>query len=486
MENLDPKEVWNYFEEITKIPRCSGEEEKVREFVRSVAEEKGYEIDIDDVGNILVKKPGTIKNAPPLVIQSHLDMVCEKTSESDHDFSEDPITMRKENGWITADGTTLGADNGIGVAISLAMMTDDQLTHGPLEFLFTVGEEIGLIGAKEIEPGFFYGRTLINLDSEQFGTFTIGCAGSGDSFIKLPLKYEETDAKDFYEIRIHGLKGGHSGLDIHKGRGNANKILARIIFEVYDRILEKSSICLNHIEGGNKKNTIPMQSRAILKFENEPQQVIKHMRDVFSEVKKEYLAVDEEMKLEIEPFDLNKGKLIENGDSKKIIDLILALPHGVLSMNQEVPGLVKTSTNLATLSTDDDELKITMMTRSSSKPEILAIRDRIRIIAESLGGYVEESVAYPGWEVDTDSEILKISKEVYKKIFGEEPNIGAMHAGLETRVISVKFEGMDMISFGPTLKDPHTTSEKVEIKSVEKLWRLVTSICEEHARKMGA
>ncbi|MGM0405704.1 MAG: beta-Ala-His dipeptidase, partial [Thermoplasmatota archaeon] len=378
----------------------------------------------------------------------------------------------------------LGADNGIGIAISLAMITNDELTHGPMEFLFTVGEEIGLIGAKGLKPGYFEGKTLINLDSEKFGTFTIGCAGSGDSFIKIPIRYEETDNEGFYEISIDGLKGGHSGLDIHKGRGNAIKIMARTIYEVYNKKLDSKPIMINHFDGGNKKNTIPMHSKMVLKIEGDSKETIKKIEEIFSEVKEEYSAVEEDLIIDIKSVDLDNGKIIKQEDSKKVLEVILALPHGVLSMNQEVPGLVKTSTNLATASIEGDEVAMTMMTRSSSLSEILATRDRIRIIAEKFGGTVEESTAYPGWRVDTNSEILKISNSVYEKSFGDEPKVGAMHAGLETRVISVKFEGMDMISFGATLKGVHTPEEKVEIESVEKLWRLVTSICEEYTRKM--
>ncbi|MFW6038492.1 MAG: aminoacyl-histidine dipeptidase, partial [Candidatus Saliniplasma sp.] len=484
MENLDPKEVWNYFEEITKIPRCSGEEEKVREFVRSVAEEKGYEIDIDDVGNILVKKPGTIKNAPPLVIQSHLDMVCEKTSESNHDFSEDPITMRKENGWITADGTTLGADNGIGVAISLAMMTDDELTHGPLEFLFTVEEETGLTGAKGLEPEFFDGRTLINLDSEQFGSFTIGCAGSGDSTLKLPVEHKKIDDGNLFEIKLNGFKGGHSGLDIGKGRENANKVLSRLLYEAV-KVVDSSGgdLSILDIEGGSKRNTIPKESKAVIRIDDQTEKVKEHIKDVFTKIKEECSAVEKDVRLDIHSYELNGEKQIKKEDSKKIVELIEALPNGVQSMSKEVPDLVKTSTNLATISLENDNFVITMMTRSSSEFELTATRDKIKITAERFGCEVEETEAYPGWQPNLGSDILQISKDTYKKNFGGEAKIEALHAGLETGIIGENFEDMDMISFGATLEGAHTPEEKVDIKSVENTWKLLTNICEEFATK---
>lgn len=485
MKNLEPREVWDHFLEITKIPRCSGNEGLVRDYVKSVAEDCGYETEVDDVGNLLVRKPGKIKNVPPIVIQCHLDMVCEKKSEKEHDFSKDPIPVKKEGEWVTADGTTLGADNGTGIAISLAIMKDEKSKHGPIEFLFTVGEETGLDGAKGIEPGYFEGRTLINLDSEEFGTFTIGCAGSGDSFLKLPLEWEDTESGEFYEIEIDGLKGGHSGLDIDKGRANANKVLGKLLYEGYKKKHEFNieSLKLKNIEGGSKRNTIPKESKAVIMINGQAQKLIDHMKKIFSEVEKEYNSVEEDMVLEIIPTEVNEGKVIKEKHSKKIAELLMSLPHGVLAMSQEVPDLVKTSTNLATISLNDDEVEINMMTRSSSEFDLLSARDRIRAVAENFGGEVEETEAYPGWEPDTDSDILKLSKEIYEKIFEDEPKVEAMHAGLETGIIGEKFEGMDMISFGATLEGAHTPSEKVEINSVEKLWNFITNIIEEFAER---
>ncbi len=483
MEDLEPKDVWDHFLEITKIPRCSGNEGLVRDYVRSVAEDSGYEAEVDDVGNLLVRKPGKVKDAPPIVIQCHLDMVCEKNSDKDHDFSEDPIPVRKEGEWITADGTTLGADNGIGIAISLAVMKDEESRHGPIEFLFTVGEETGLDGAKGIEPGYFEGRTLINLDSEEFGSFTIGCAGSGDSFLKIPIEWEKPTSEEFYEIKIDGLKGGHSGLDIGEGRANANKVLSRLLYEGYKKKDEFNieSMKLKNIEGGSKRNTIPKESKAVVMINGQAQKLIDHMKKIFSEIEKEYSAVEEDMILEISPTEVGEGKVIKEEHSKKIAELLMSLPHGVLAMSQEVPDLVKTSTNLATISLTDDEVEINMMTRSSSEFDLLSTRDRIRAIAENFDGKVEETEAYPGWEPDMESDILKLSKEVYEEIFDDEPKVEAMHAGLETGIIGEKFEGMDMISFGATLEGAHTPSEKVKINSVEKLWNLVTYIIEEFA-----
>jgi len=485
MENLEPKEVWNHFFEISKIPRCSGNEGRVRDYVKSVAEGCGYEAEVDDVGNVLVKKPGKIKDVPSIVVQCHLDMVCEKKSDKDHDFSEDPIPLKKEGEWVTADGTTLGADNGIGIAISLAIMEDEESKHGPVEFLFTVGEETGLDGAKGIEPGYFEGRTLINLDSEEFGTFTIGCAGSGDSFLKIPIEREDTKSGEFYEIEIDGLKGGHSGLDIGQGRANANKVLGRLLYEGYKKKdeFEIETIKLKDIKGGSKRNTIPKESKAIVSIDGEGKKLIEHMKKIFSEIEDEYSAVEDDMVLKITSTEADENMVIKEKHSKKIVDLLMALPHGVLAMSKEVPDLVKTSTNLATISLTDDEVEVNMMTRSSSEFDLLSTRDRIRVITENFGGEVEETEAYPGWEPDINSDILNLSKEVYGKNFDNEPKVEAMHAGLETGIIGEKFDGMDMISFGATLEGAHTPSEKVEINSVEKLWNLVTDIIEEFAER---
>jgi len=485
MKDLKPEEVWGHFLELSKIPRCSGNEGPAREYVKSIAEDHGYETDLDEVGNILVRKTGKIEDAPPLVIQSHLDMVCEKTSEKDHDFSEDPIPIKKKDDWLTADGTTLGADNGIGVAISLAIMEADDISHGPLEFLFTVGEETGLDGAKGIQQGYFEGRTLINLDSEEFGNFTIGCAGSGDSWLKIPVEYEKSDIGKLYEIKIDGLKGGHSGLDIGKGRANANKVLGKLLFEAYNKKeeLNVKTLRLQDIEGGSKRNTIPKEARAVIEIDGRNSELLGYVREVFKKIKEEYSAVEDEMVLDVNPIVSENDSVLKEEYSKKISDLLISLPHGVLTMSQEVPDLVKTSTNLATISLKEEELEITMMTRSSSHFDLLSTRKRIRAIAENFGGEVEESDAYPGWKPDIESDILNLSKEVYKGTFGEDPVVEALHAGLETGLIGQKFEGMDMISFGATLEGAHTPSEKVKISTVEKLWTLVRDILKEFAEK---
>jgi len=485
MKDLKPEEVWDHFLELSKIPRCSGNEGPAREYVKSIAEDHGYETDVDEVGNVLVRKPGEIEDASPLVIQSHLDMVCEKTSDKDHDFSKDPIPIKKEDDWLTADRTTLGADNGIGVAISLAIMEDEGLRHGPLEFLFTVGEETGLDGAKGIKPGYFEGRTLINLDSEEFGNFTIGCAGSGDSWLKIPVEYEESGIGKFFEIKIDGLKGGHSGLDIGEGRANANKIIGKLLFEAYEKKedLNVKTLRLQDIEGGSKRNTIPKEASAVIEIDGQDREILEHIREVFEKIKDEYSAVEGGMTLDVKSIESEENRVLKEEYSKMICDLLVSLPHGVLVMSQEVPDLVKTSTNLATVSLDRDEVEITMMTRSSSHFDLLSTRKRIRTIAENFGGEVEESDAYPGWEPDIESDILKLSKDVYKETLGGDPVVEALHAGLETGIIGQKFEGMDMISFGATLEGAHTPSEKVKISTVEKLWTLVRDILKEFAEK---
>lgn len=480
MMNLEPKVVWNFFEEISEIPRCSGNEEEIGKYIASIAEENDCEYKIDEVGNVLIKKPGNIEGTvKKTVIQGHMDMVCEKDEGVEHDFTKDPITLKKEGEWLTADGTTLGADNGIGLAIALAILEDDSINHGPLEFLFTVSEETGLDGAQNITPGYLEGRKLINLDSEEFGAFTIGCAGGGESEVYLSVERSEKEKDNILEISIDGLLGGHSGLDIDKGRANSIKVLGRILWVLNKR--SEEGINLLDIEGGNKRNAIPRFSKAIINVPDEIHKAKEIMDEVFSDVQEEYSSVEEEMEMNVNEIQSYEKDVIEN--SKEIFDLIRALPHGVLFMSQEVPDLVRTSTNLATIKIIDEKVEIPLKTRSSSKSELKSTRDRIRSIGENFGAEVVEDESYPGWEPDLNSEILQVSKEVYKDLFGEEPKVEALHAGLETGLIGETIEGMDMISMGATIENPHSTKERLHIESVGKFYRMVTKIIERLAEK---
>jgi len=472
--DLEPKIVWKHFDEIRKIPRCSKHEEKIREYIVNFAKQHGLEYQVDKAGNVVVRKPASsgMENKPMVVLQAHMDMVCEKNKDVDHDFSKDPIKVKIEGEWVTAEGTTLGADDGIGVATALAILEDKNLKHPPIEALFTVDEETGLTGAFALEKDFLKGRTMINLDSEEFGIIYVGCAGGGDSTIKLAVKKEKVpDGMKVMHVFVKGLKGGHSGCDIHEQRGNAIKILARILWKVK----KEMEMRIIDISGGDKHNAIPREAEATVAVkdaERFKEIVNNEAKDILEEIK----PVDPDMKVEISEAKGEEG--LDKESSYKVIDLLYALPHGVLAMSYDIPDLVETSTNLAKVRLEGDKVTVVMSSRSSTKTELQATRDRIRAIAELAGAEVEEGSTYPGWKPNLDSKILKIAKEVFKEMFGKEPEIKAIHAGLETGVIGEKFPGMDMISIGPDVRNPHTPDEKVHIGSVEKFYRYVAKILE--------
>ncbi|KAA0010614.1 MAG: aminoacyl-histidine dipeptidase [Thermoplasmata archaeon] len=472
--DLEPKIVWKYFDDIRKIPRCSKHEEKIREYIVNFAKENGFDYQVDKAGNVVVRKPASagMENKPTVVLQAHMDMVCEKNKDVEHDFSKDPIKVKIEGEWVTADGTTLGADDGIGVATALAILTDENIKHPPIEALFTVDEETGLTGAFALERDFLKGRILINLDSEEFGVIYVGCAGGGDSTIKLPVKKTDIPSgMKIFSVFVKGLKGGHSGCDIHEQRGNAIKILARILWKVK----KDMDMRVVSITGGDKHNAIPREAEAIVAVEDEKRfrEIVENeAKDILEEIK----PVDPDMKVEVKETD---GKdCLDKDSTEKVIDLLYALPHGVLAMSYDIPDLVETSTNLAKVRTEDGTITVVMSSRSSSKTELQATRDRIRAIAELAGAEVEEGSTYPGWKPNLDSKILKLAKEVFKEMFGKEPEVKAIHAGLETGVIGEKFPGMDMISVGPDVKNPHTPDERVHIGSVEKFYKYVAKILE--------
>jgi len=468
-EELKPELLWKHFDEIRKIPRCSGEEGKIREYVVNFAKQKGFEYEVDNVGNVLIRKgasPGKEK-AHGIVLQGHMDMVCDKNSDVQHDFSKDPIRVKMEEGWITADGTTLGADNGIGVAAGLAVLEDDSLIHGPLEVLLTIDEERGLTGASNIKPGFLKGKYLLNLDSEDEGIFFIGCAGGRDTVFRLKTKRNKGKG-DAFEIKVSGLKGGHSGVDIHLQRGNAIRTIARVLYEIGDAKV-------SFIEGGNKRNAIPRETRAIV-FSDE-NKVKLAVERVLAEVKEELKYSDPGVKIEYSRAEAKD--YIE--ESKRLIDFLLSLPHGVLAMSLAMKGLVESSTNLAIVKTEENFIEIVESSRSSINSSLDFICNQLKAYGNLAEVDVEQGEGYPGWSPNPDSKILKIMKKVYKNLFGREPEATAIHAGLETGIIGKNYPEMEMISFGPTIRYPHSPDEKVEIKTVKKFWSLLIETLKELA-----
>jgi dipeptidase D len=470
---LNPRLLWKHFAKILTIPHCSGNEKALGDYVLSVAKSLDLPGKRDKVGNVLVSKPATAgrDSAVGVILQGHLDMVCEKNSDKVHDFCKDPILPDIKGEWVYAQGTTLGADNGIGLAAALAVMEDKTLVHGPMEFLFTVDEETGLTGANRIQKGFLAGKKLLNLDSEDEGTFTIGCAGGADSELVLPVERKKTASKNLYRLHITGLRGGHSGLDINQGRGNAIKLLARMLGQAQ----ATARFELISLEGGSKHNAIPREAVAVVACP--PVQVRSltvALKKAFDKIAIEYKAVEAEAKYSFEPA-AGKDFALTQECQRVFLDFLLAVPHGVISMHPEIAGLVETSTNLAIVKTGKKELEVLCSTRSSVASALEAARDIIKSVCALAGAKAEFKNGYPGWMPNLASPLLKHLKEIYAKAFGKEAEIVAVHAGLECGIIGEKFPGMDMISFGPTMKNPHSPEEHVHIGSVEKFWTFLTT-----------
>lgn len=482
IEGLEPKELWEHFYEISQIPRCSKEEDKIREFVVEVAKRNGMDYKLDETQNVVVKKAASqgLENKPTVVLQSHLDMVCEKNKETQHDFSKDPIKLKQDNGWITADGTTLGADNGIGVAASLAVLESKNIKHGPLEFLFTMDEETGLTGATELGNDMLEGKILINMDSEEDGAFYIGCAGGKDT--ELIMKMETESAPSGYgavRVRVGGLQGGHSGLNIHEGRGNAIKLLVRFLWKAFQGM----DLRLASLDGGSKHNAIPRECDAIVYLPSEKISELKQLAEQYDkDYKNEYELTDGGVSVSVADDGFEKpNSVLTPMLQQRLLDLIYSMPHGVLAMSHAVPGLVETSTNMAVVHTKENKVSLVTSQRSSVQSELVDLADMVCAVGQLAGAEIHTSNGYPAWQPNPESPTLKESVAVYKSLFGNEPEVKAVHAGLECGIIGDKFPGMDMISFGPTILGAHSPDEKIEIETVDKFWKLLKAILEKLA-----
>jgi dipeptidase D len=477
IENFEPKSVWRHFDEIRKIPHCSKHEEKIREYIINFSKKNNLEFKTDKIGNIIVIKPASkgLEKKQTVVLQGHMDMVCEKNSDIKHDFSKDPLNLKLNGDILTADGTTLGADNGIGLAISLAILENNTLKNGPIEALFTVDEETGLTGAFALDSNMLTGKKLLNLDSEDFGVITVGCAGGGDSKITLPVKMQGfKDDMENILIKISGLRGGHSGVDVHEQRGNAIKILARILWKG----TQKHIFYLADVKGGDKHNAIPRESYAKIVIEKKDKDsfintIRKEEKDIFEEIK----PIDPKFRMDIENFN-NINKVLDRNSQNNLINLLHGLPHGVDKMSYDIQNLVETSTNLATVTLTENNAIIGLSSRSSIMSALQNFRDRIKAIALLSGANVSEETPYPGWKPNLKSNLLSLSKKTYKEMYDEEPKIEAIHAGLECGIIGEKFSGMDMISIGPTIKYPHSPEEQVHVSTVSKFYDYVLKILE--------
>jgi dipeptidase D len=477
IENLEPKVLWKHFDEIRKIPHCSKHEDEIRNYLLDFAKQHGLKSKVDKPKNVVILKPASpgMENRSVVILQSHMDMVCEKNSDVDHDFTKDPIKLKLTGDILTADGTTLGADDGIGVATTLAILEDKELKHGPIEALFTVDEETGLTGAFALESNMLTGKIMLNIDSEDFGVITVGCAGGGDSKLSLPLKTQRiAENVESMLIKVSGLRGGHSGVDAHEQRGNAVKLLSRVLWKTS----RNHDFFLTDIKGGDKHNAIPRESYAKVSIVSTDKN--KFLSDLKAEEKdafEEIKPIDPSFKMEIE--NIEKLDISLDKDSQiKLLNLLYGLPHGVDKMSYDIPGLVETSTNLATISLDGKNALIGLSSRSSIMSALQDFRDRIRAIAMLSGAKVSEETPYPGWKPNLKSNLLDLSKKVFKEMYGEEPTVEAIHAGLECGIIGEKFRGMDMISIGPTIKYPHSPEEQVHVSTVSKFYDFVVEILE--------
>jgi len=480
LEGLEPKNIWKHFAEILKIPRCSGNETVIGDYIISFAKEKGIEWDKDEVGNVVIRKKPTPghEDADGVILQGHLDMVCEKNSDIDHDFSKDPIQIEINGEWVKAKGTTLGADNGIGIAASLAIMEEEDLVHGLLEALFTVEEETGLTGATQISPEFLKGKNLLNLDSEDEGEFTIGCAGGADTKIFLPLERESQPIENAHLLKIKGLKGGHSGVDIDLGRANAIQVLARFLFKIGADLPVKLVSC----KGGNLRNAIPREAEAVISCDpNRVDELKAAMDKTFVEFKEEFRVVEPDAGMEFSSFKENALPPLTEKSQIQMINFLFTIPHGVITMHAEMEGLVETSTNLAVIHTHEDQAEIICSTRSSVASALQATRETILALGQMVGAEVVLEEGYPGWTPKLDSPLLKTLKDVYKMTFDKEAHVAAIHAGLECGILGEKYPDMDKISFGPTIKFPHSPDEKVHVGDVDKFYTFLKAVISELA-----
>ena len=475
IDGLEPALVWKHFAAFSRVPRCSKHEEAAAKFVMDAARKFKLQAKQDKAGNVLVRKPASPgrEHVPSLCLQGHLDMVCEKNAGTKHDFSKDPIELVRKGNLMMANGTTLGADNGIAVATNLAIMEDTTLVHGPLEFLFTVDEETGLTGANMLESGFLGSQRLMNLDSEEEGAIYVGCSGGKDTTGVWTLALDPVPARTAgLEVTVSGLKGGHSGMEIDKGRGNAIKILNRVLLD-----LAAMGGRLARIDGGNKRNAIPREASALVFLPTAKLAGAKGCVASWDDTARNELgSVEPELKIACTDVKGRKGKVLPRGAQQKLLRAIASLPHGVVKMSADIPGLVETSTNLASIATKGKTITLGTSQRSSVASEILEIAQTVRFILEAGGADVTQGDGYPGWKPNMASPLLKTAIDTYTSLYGKAPAVKAIHAGLECGIIGEKYPGMDMISFGPTLDGVHSPDEKIFIDTVPKFWTFLLGI----------
>lgn len=469
MKNLQPQGLWSNFYDLTQIPRPSGQKEEVSAFLANYGRSLGLETIVDEIGNVIIRKPASpgYENHPGVILQGHMDMVPQKNNDTVFDFAKDPIEAYIDGEWVTAKGTTLGADNGIGVAAAMAILADKNVVHPPLEVLVTVDEETGMYGAFALEGGLLQGKTLLNLDSEAEGELYVGCAGGVDTTAKFaytPVEVEEGDVA--VKVSVTGCKGGHSGCDIHLQRANANKLLFRFLKEAVANYEAR----LASVEGGSLRNAIPREASAIITI---PAEGLDEVMDLVAEFEDlfvaEYDGVEDNIRLTAEQVECPAMELPEDVQDF-LIHAITACPHGIYRVIPEMPDVVETSNNLAMLKTEDNCVTVYCLTRSSVESRKEELQEIIQSVFAMAGAEVEFSGSYPGWKPNLKSHILEVMKQTYQENYGVEPRVIIIHAGLECGIIGRNYPGMDMISFGPTIKYPHSPDERVNIATVAKFY----------------
>lgn len=474
---LEPKALWNHFADLNAVPRPSKKEERVIQFMKEFGEKLGLPTHVDEAGNVIIKKPGTKgkEKMTPVALQSHLDMVHQKNNDTQFNFDTDGIRMKVDGDWVKADGTTLGADNGIGVATIMTLLESTDIPHPPLEALFTIDEETGMTGAFELKGGLLDAHILLNLDTEEDNELTIGCAGGVDVTAKgTYATLAAPQGINGYRLSVKGLTGGHSGTEIHIGRGNANKLMNRILLEN-----EGHGIRVSTIEGGSLRNAIPRESVASIGVQADNVEAFtKSFEKLRDTLKSEYGTTDPELKIELVPADLI-GNVMAAADQGRFLRAVQACPGGIYRMSPDVEGLVQTSNNVARIELKDGSYTVMCLTRGSVDTEKMDEANSIRAVFELIDAKVEFTGAYPGWIPRPDAKIVKLMSDIYRKRFDSEPHVLACHAGLECGILGTNYPDMEMISFGPTIRGPHSPDEKVQISSVQKFWGYLQEVLAE-------
>lgn len=477
IRQLKPAALWGNFSDLNAVPRPSKREERVIDFMRRFGESLGLDTTVDAAGNVVIRKPASPgrEGRPTVILQAHLDMVHQKNADTQFDFESEGIRSLVDGEWVKAEGTTLGADNGIGVAAIMTLLQSKDLAHPPLEALFTIDEETGMTGAKGLDESLLTGDILLNLDSEEDDELTIGCAGGIDTNTHYAYAEVPSEAgSQGFRLRIRGLKGGHSGLDIHLGRGNANKLMNRLLYQTTHRY----GLRIAQIDGGSLRNAIPRESTAVVAVNSaEKGAFLVEFARRKSAIEQEFHSIEPQLSIEIEETE-RPAKVMTADEQEKILNALYAVPNGVYRMTPDIPGLVETSSSLARVIVKDGEFITQSLQRSSIESGKADVANAVRAPFALMGAAVENDGSYPGWAPNPQSDVLKMMEGLYAELFGAKPHVAACHAGLECGIISEHYPGLDMISFGPTIRHPHSPDEKVHIGSVEKFWKYLTSALE--------